>query len=353
MRDYDEIRKEFYKKYDAKELEQQLISFINQKLDISNFNDAGKKYNKLINNFFEEDIYSASTRRCGKNAKSPNDALYDDELLDKIFTFIDTKPKFYNGNDLTNLKSFFRNGGRYSSKVANFSPNVARKIYERYCPKKNANILDYSCGFGSRMLGCLTSQYNYSYFGIEPNSILTQHLNKFGEYINSFKKVEYKIYCQGSEDYIEELINKIDLAFSSPPYYNLEKYTNEETQSIVKFPNYNDWLQYYVKPTIKNIYNYLKDEGLFILNIKNLTQGTQEKLADDWVKIAKNEHFILLETIDMKHQTGRMSLGKYKEENGLTNYTGIKEPLFIFKKQGSKMQINKEKQMTIDDFIKE
>lgn len=331
---YLEIKKNFYKKYSEEELKDQLNKFINQELDLSEINDKGKAYTKIINHFFEEEIYSGTSRRT-KN-KTPNEVLNDEETLDKIYDFIKTKPNFYTGNDVNNLKTFFRNAGKYAIKISNFSPNAARKIYEKYCSKQNANILDYSCGFGSRMLGCLSSKYNYNYYGIEPNTKVFKKLIELAEFINKVKKCNYKLFCQGSEDFIPELEGKIDLAFSSPPYFDMEIYSKETTQSIIRYPKYEDWLKFYVTNTIKNIKKYLKSNGLFILNIKNLTEGKAEPLLDDWIKIAKQEGFYMTEILDMKHQGSKSALGKYKVENGFTNYQAFKEPLVIFKKQKEK-----------------
>lgn len=330
MRDYNEIRENFYHKYTKEEVQRQLKAFIQQDLDLSTFDNKGKRYDKIINAFFEKNIYSARNQRC---KISPNEALYDDELLDRIYEYVDTKPKFYTDDDVANLKTFFRNAGKWACKVANFSPNVARKIYERYMPKENANILDYSCGFGSRMLGCLSSKYNYRYFGIDPNTDLCKHLNAMGKFIQETKPCIYKIFCQGSEETVDILENKIDLAFSSPPYFNLEIYNNEPTQSTAKFSDYERWLKYYVEPTIQNIYRYLKDDGLFILNIKNMTRGGKEPLLDDWIKIAEQNGFKLREIENMKHQTSKKALAKYKAEKGENyKYTGDSEPLVIFVK---------------------
>lgn len=333
-RDYNDIRKNFYHKYTKEETVKQLKAFIEQDVDLSNFDNKGKRYDKIINAFFEKNIYSAKNSRC---KISPNQALYDDELLERMYNYIDTKPKFYTGDDIANLRTFFRNAGKWACKVANFSPNVARKIYERYMPKHNAYILDYSCGFGSRMLGCLSSKNDYTYFGIDPNTKLCKRLNMLGEFINEEKPCNYKIYCQGSEQKIDELVNMIDLAFSSPPYFNLETYTDESTQSTNKFSNYELWLNQYVEPTIKNIYNYLKNDGLFILNIKNLTRGNKEPLLDDWIKIAETNGFELVEMQEMKHQSSKKALAKYIVDKGINyKYTGDSEPLAIFKKINSK-----------------
>lgn len=330
MRDYNYIRENFYKSYSEEELNKQLSNFLNQTIDVtSGFSNKGKSTNKLISHFFDKDIYSATTARC---TATPNEALLDDNMLDKIFTFIDSKPKFYNGDDIQNLKSFFRNAGRWACKVAAFSPNTAKKIYENLCPIKNANILDYSCGFGGRMLGAVSLKYNYHYYGIEPNTNLINSLKDFGEFINSQCDFNYDLYCQGSEDYIEELEGKIDFAFSSPPYFNAEKYCTEDTQSIVKFPKYQDWLIGYVTPTIQNIYKYLKPNGVLAINIKNLTRAGRHPLLDDWTKIILENGFVEVERYDMAHQSSRESLKEYKDVNNLTAYHGEKEPLVVFRK---------------------
>ena len=151
------------------------------------------------------------------------------------------------------------------------------------------------------LLGCLTSKYNYCYYGIEPNTKVFQNLIKLGDFINKIKFSKYKLYCQGSEIIIPELTNNIDLAFSSPPYFNLEIYCDEGTQSIVKYPIYEEWLNNFVRNTLCNIRTYLKNDGLFIINTKNLKEGKAEPLLNDWIRIAENEGFILKEIIDIRH----------------------------------------------------
>lgn len=330
MRNYDYIRMTFYKSYSNEELCRELSNFVNQDMDLSTgFSSKGKSTTKLISHFFDRDIYAATNRR---GSTPPSDAIMDDGLLDRIFEYIDSKPTFYTGDDIQNLKSFFRNAGKWSCKVAAFSPNTARKIYETFCPKENANILDYSCGFGGRMLGAVSPKYNYNYFGIDPNTKLFKSLNKFGEFININRKFNYKLYCQGSENEIPELIDQMDFAFSSPPYFDLETYNQEETQSIVKFPKYDQWLKKYVEPTIKNIHKYLKKECLFAINIKNFTHKKGFNLLDDWKSIALNNGFELIGTYDMSHQSVKLALKNFQKENGIKEHNGEKEPLVLFKK---------------------
>jgi hypothetical protein len=52
--------------------------------------------------------------------------------MEFILKYISEHPKFYNSNEITNVKSFFRNAGRLAQKVANFCPKNAIDIYFRY-----------------------------------------------------------------------------------------------------------------------------------------------------------------------------------------------------------------------------
>ena len=179
-------------------------------------------------------------------------------------------------------------------KVTNFNPVIARKIYEKYLPYENATIFDYSCGFGSRMLGALSSQYNYHYIGVDPYKELYQRLLIFYKWINSTlnNNAIAELYNIGSEQFIPKLEEKVDLSFSSPPYFNYEIYTNCNTQSYIRYNNYNCWLENYVKRTLENIYKYTKTNGLHLVNLEDTKRI---KILNDWLDIATQIGFKLEE----------------------------------------------------------
>ena len=71
---------------------------------------------------------------------------------------------------ITNMRSAFLTNGRYMGATpTNYPPMRAKAIYERFCPK-GGTIYDYSAGFGGRMLGALSSKYNFTYVGTDPNT---------------------------------------------------------------------------------------------------------------------------------------------------------------------------------------
>jgi hypothetical protein len=322
----EEHRNEIFKKYSEEELIKDIDNFINGK----------GRLNKVLNQFFEECIFNCTNAR-GK--KTPMEALDNDEDMKYILSYISTKTNFYTGSEVSNVKSFFRNAGKLACKVANFPPKEARSIYFRYFPNAltdkthKINVLDTSCGFGSRMSAVLLSGHNY--FGFDPNKELQEKLFECAKfyYDNGFIDSEQKcdLYSTGSENFIPELENTIDVSFTSPPYFNLETYSNDGGASTENYNNYQAWLEYFVKPTIMNTYRYLKVGGYAMINIKNSTRGGKEKLFDDWYNIfCSIGGFEPYEVFEM-NQTSTKVVGMYANYDP-THYQGAKEPVMCFKK---------------------
>jgi SAM-dependent methyltransferase len=215
------------------------------------------------------------------------------------------------------------------STATNFYAMKAKALYERYCPK-NGVIYDFACGFGGRMLGALSSKNNYKYFGVEPNTETFENLNKLGVYIEEVtgKNNTYKIFCKGSEDFVTRQPDVADFAFSSPPYFSLEKYCEEETQCYNKFPNLEDWFDGYVKPTIRNIYYMLKPNSFYAVNIADFNLGSKRiEYVDRWIELSKEIGFEYIKQIHMKVQTRR---GVGHKDNGKD--IPKQEGIFVFKK---------------------
>lgn len=299
--------------------------------DINSFKTGKGKLNKVLNHFFKERIFECKGTR---GQKSPMEALQNDEDIEWILNYTKSKPNFYTGNKVQNVESFFRNGGRLACKVANFDPTNVRSIINRYKLGENLKVLDTSAGFGARM--CATLLSGHSYYGIDPNKKLAENLNECCSFLRDTNAInltqECKIYCQGSETYIKELENSCDVMFTSPPYFNLEVYSVDGCASTENYNNYTNWIEKFVKPTIDNIYKYLKVGGIAMINIKNLTRGGRETLFDDWFNIFESYNgFEFVEVFEINHQSKKNYTKKncnYSQEQ----YKGFKEPVMVFKK---------------------
>lgn len=207
----------------------------------------------------------------------------------------------------------------------NFNSMKAKAIFERYTPK-NGVIYDFAAGYGGRMVGALTSSNNYTYLTVEPCSDTYTNLNRLGELIESVtkRKDSYKIHKIGSEDFKGDA-NSVDFAFSSPPYFNLELYSNEDTQCYIKYPQLDMWLEGYVRQTIKNIYYMLKPNCYYAVNIADFKVGSKVfNYVDKWLKISEEEGFMYYEEIYLKVEDRCQH--NHKSNNNK------KEGIFVFKK---------------------
>lgn len=311
----EENRDKIFKKYSDEELLK----------DINNYVNGSGKLNKVLNHFFEELIFES----CGRGSSiSPMDVLKDDNKIIDIFKYIETKPKFYTSDDISNLKSYFRNAVSWVRKVANFCPKNARIIQNRYnYNHERINILDTSAGFGSRMSASILSGNNYC--GIDPNKNLFGALKNYLSFLrkNSVIKNEIKcgLYCKGSEVFLPELTNVFDTSFTSPPYFNLERYCSDDYQSTKNYDNYELWVSNFVYPTIENTYKYLKVGGYAMINIKNINK--KYPLFDDFYKAFESVNgFEFFEIFDMELSS--------KKNYGMSGNYQIpsKEPVMVFRK---------------------
>jgi hypothetical protein len=260
----------------------------------------------------------------GVKNNSPYYKFYDDHKLYRAIKFCLDHKSITHPVVPTAIKDGLEMLG--GNVATNFSPMKAKAIYEKYCPKGGI-IYDYSCGFGGRMLGALTSKNNYKYIGVEPCIETYQSLNKLGKHIEQATNREniFKIFCKGSEDF-QLKANTIDFAFSSPPYFNLENYSNEETQCYHKFPELNKWFNGYVRPTIENIYHMLKPNRYYAVNIADFKFGNKNvEFVNQWINISINTGFTFVKEIPMKLQTRR---GNGHSDNTFKKQEGI----YLFKK---------------------
>ena len=209
--------------------------------------------------------------------------------------------------------------------IQNFKPQNARALVEELCPVMWGNIYDYSAGYGGRLLGIGSSNMKYNYIGIDPNSETIKYLNFFNECIDEAVGVKGTIIQNVSEEFVP---NDIDLAFSSPPYFNLEKYSDEDTQCMVRYSTLDQWFSGYAEPTIENIYKGLNKDGIFATNIADYkTYGKKTyKVVDDWITISERIGFKHVGTIKMMLNT-RPGVGNNKLA-GREKYEGV----YVFKK---------------------
>lgn len=281
-------------------------------------------FRKVLEHYFKCVQYKATTKNL-----SPIEWLSKTENVEKAITDIkrnqqarvlNGKPQFFKldvelEQNLQKYVEMYLSSTSDGHKVSNFNPKNATKIILEYT-KPNDVVLDFSSGYGVRMLA--TCKLGRQYIGIEPHKELVEQLEKCKNELG----LNATIHCCGSENKILGE-NSVDFAFTSPPYYNLEIYEKNPLQSTHN-RTYQEWLDDYVKPTLQNVFYYLKNGGKCVINIKNLINKGKQPLFDDWLRIAKEIGFQHLETKEIEHNK--------RQQLTTTNYTQFREPIMILVK---------------------
>jgi hypothetical protein len=188
------------------------------------------------------------------------------------------------------------------------------------------NVLDFSSGYGGRMLGAMTSGMRYHYTGIDPNTKTYDGLAALGELITDVIGTGFEMHHLCSEEFEPEP-GKYDAAFSSPPYFNLEIYSDEPTQCMNRYSNREAWFELYVEPTLRMLHTGLADDAIYAVNIADYKVGKEQtKIVDTWLELSKKLGFDYVETVDMLLNV-RPGVGNNKLQNGYKS-----EGVYIFKK---------------------
>ena len=259
--------------------------------------------------------------KCGW-MRTPRSVWEDEEAfkkgIRKILEGTFWNKKEYHSVPITSIRSLLR---RYSNTqiVSNYRPTAAATMYDKFLDKDSPLVggkagvtWDMSCGYGGRLFGSMAADVNY--IGTDPCGKTFDGLQEIKEDWGS-KNRTIELHKVGSEIFRPDH-NSIDLCFTSPPYYDWEKYSDEDTQSYIKYPTREEWLNGFLFDTIKNCYHGLKPGGILAMNV-----------AD--TKRIKN----------FETETIRLALeGGFKQIDTwylfLSSQAGVpkKEPIFIFKK---------------------
>lgn len=245
--------------------------------------------------------------------KRPIDVYNDDKLLKKALA---SRIKYGGKVGLdgymtdANLRKAIRTASGVQA-VSNFRPVAASSIYHKYA--NGGVVWDMSCGYGGRLIGALASGSVKKYIGTDPCELTYKGLKNIK---HDFHRIdmEVDINMVGSEDFVPG--EEVDLCFTSPPYFNTEEYSNEQTQSWKKYPTKKEWLEGFLRKTMQNCYRCLKNDGLMMINIANVK--AYPNLETDVLRMAYLEHF-KIDDILLLRLSSIMGGFKY-------------EPIFIFRK---------------------
>lgn len=206
-----------------------------------------------------------------------------------------------------------------------FPPLTARYIYETYTKhianQDQINIYDPSAGWGGRLIGAMSvsDSRNIHYIGTDPNTDhnTTPGRTKYHEVADFFndhvrirnklfpKAHTYEIFQKGSEVIgndreFQKYKGKLDLVFTSPPYFAKEVYSDDPEQSCHKFNQYDAWIDGFLRPTLSTCVEYLRRDRYLLWNVADVAfDGKLLPLEEDSCRILKELGMEYVTTLKM------------------------------------------------------
>lgn len=282
----NEVRDNFYNEDKEKAIKQLKGVLLDNKVMINHINEY----------YFKRIAYDTI---CEGSLFSVNEVLENDMALSILINLAKNKPKLCDPKKglVSGVKTLMRLGSMKLCRIpSNFSLKSAKELLNKY--KNKGVYLDPCCGWGVRMIAA--AALDMEYIGFDVNAPLIEKLNELGKDIQTIKpNFKFKIYKQGSQYEVKDLENKADIVLTSPPYFNLEDYNHREIEENDTITNksYDEWLNEFVNPMLKNCYNYLKKCSYCLMNVKDFNGLT---LEDDFKEIGKKIGFEFIGYDDYK-----------------------------------------------------
>lgn len=191
-------------------------------------------------------------------------------------------------------------------------------VGEITCP----TVWDPSGGWGARMLAFKAAYSHGTYHCTEPATETYRDL--VGLHETLWPGGCPHVYHRGSEHSHPEIDDEsCDAIFTSPPYFNRERWWNESGQCWKDYPTLNSWESEYVIPTVVTALMKLKHGGLFAIN-------TTPEFAIHWLSVARAVGFKFLYERELSANSDHFqrSRGVSKRKNREMLYVWTRITLF-------------------------
>jgi hypothetical protein len=170
-------------------------------------------------------------------------------------------------------------------KVTMYRPLMARNVVAYFDAK---SVLDVCAGWGGRMIGSKSVDLaNVLYTGMDP---CVKTYNALCGIRDELKLTGVTLINKPAEVALLELPEdaKFDIALTSPPYFNLEIYSDEATQSTsntntnsLEKQSYQEWVEKFLRPVIIGVIGRVKYS---CWSVKNFKTDKKYNLLDDVIK---------------------------------------------------------------------
>lgn len=252
-----------------------------------------------------------------KKSKSIFEAINTDKNYHKAYARYITKVQ----EDVVVEKDFYKYIGIGSGGIQyvnEFCPWIARDIYKKYC-RDGYIVLDPCSGWGGRTLGLASCMFkDITYITTDPSKKTYEGLLKLKDFLKLGDNFKY--YNLPFED-LELEADSVDFVFTSPPYFDTERYSQDEGQSFMRNDSYEKWKTNFLYVMLDKIIKALKHDRYCLLNVGKVRYPIDE----DIVNYLWNKYQIECNRVS-DFRIGGFGIGARTDEEGLG------EPFIEFKK---------------------
>lgn len=252
-------------------------------------------YGTNLATYFHPHIY-----KCHHPGKlSPFEFFNNDKLLKNgIFKLTCLKKEIKDSH----IREICRNDSS-SSRINNFPPRVAKKIYETLSDGKEIDVLDPCHGFSGRLIGAMFCKYVKSYHGIDfSKETHVGAINTKNELLNE-TNCEIKLDLGDCIEVMKNINQQFDVIFTSPPFFKKEKYVGVDIEGLT----WDKWIEQFVNPFGASCFSKIKVGGKCALYLEN---SLSFKLKEAFTLSLINAGFKLISPIRFKMSNGEYGRSK-------------------------------------------
>lgn len=167
--------------------------------------------------------------------------------------------QFYKSRNIDEIRKYKYIYNLYFSSIAIFRPVMAMEVY---CRVKAKRVLDFTMGWGGRLVGGCAFGLE-AYYGIDRNVHLKTPYTAMVKALQTHDDMHTNIELQFQDALtIDYAAYNYDTVFTSPPYYDLETYRNSKD-----YKNREEWHEKFYTPLLQRTYQHLQSGGHYCLNV--------------------------------------------------------------------------------------